>query len=121
MSSRELIGLRDLVLLDGNVHFRINGFTKAPSQDKVTLLVEGGTVTFGEDGIVDATGSVIDSFYAVLGSGDDDDSQRKLYQAGGLCEWGCYKNYIDDSDDSYEWCVDNFCGGWKDKPEPLPI
>ena len=39
MSTSELIGLRDLVLFDGNVHFRINGFTKAPSQDKVTLLV----------------------------------------------------------------------------------
>lgn len=90
MSTRELVGLRDLVLFDGNVHFRIKGFTRAPSRDRVTLLVEGGTVSFNEDGIVDETGTVVDSFSTVISLGGEagDESQRKL---GGDCESDCHK------------------------------
>lgn len=120
MSTRELVGLRDLILLDGNVHFRIKGFTKAPSQDKVTLLVEGGTVTFGENGIVDATGSVMDSYSMVLGSGAGDESQRELSSRAGVqsqrklplsCEFGCWiEHQVDSSCGICWWLCNEDCG-----------
>ena len=57
MTSLQLKAVKKLVLplTNGDVEFDVKGFAK--SGDKVLMIVEGGTITFDQEGISDSTGS----------------------------------------------------------------
>ena len=56
LTTSQLIDANKIVLMDGNINFDIKGFSKSPSGDQLMLNVEGGTITYDMDGIMDATG-----------------------------------------------------------------
>ncbi|OEU18068.1 hypothetical protein FRACYDRAFT_238501 [Fragilariopsis cylindrus CCMP1102] len=62
MSNDELNVLKVILLTDGNVKFQIKGYARSMNTDnddddqRVKLLVEGGTITYDNAGIVSATG-----------------------------------------------------------------
>jgi len=47
-----------LIFNDGDVKLNVQGYARDSLNDLVVLLVQGGTVTFGANGIVDSTGDV---------------------------------------------------------------
>ena len=89
MTNEELGNIRDIVLLGGDLQFQVKGFVRHPSSSaasgvasdgkKVALLVEGGTITFGEDGMVGATGDALS--FIDIASGVTDTSASD--EAGG--------------------------------------
>ena len=61
MSNEELNVLKVILLTDGDVKFQIKGYARSMNTDndddqQVKLLVEGGTITYDNAGIVSATG-----------------------------------------------------------------
>lgn len=52
----ELIALKQIILGDGAVKFEVKGYARSPETNQVGLIVEGGSLLFGEEGIVSATG-----------------------------------------------------------------
>jgi len=94
MTNDELDALKDIVLSDGDVKFRINGYARAPAANDdgvsggVKLLVDSGTITYGPDGyIVDSTGNAQELLrYAYppdYDDVDDDQQRRKLASSCG--------------------------------------
>jgi len=67
MSNEELLNLKELILLDGDLRFVIKGHARDSINDTVVLLVEGGTITFGRDHLVSSTGSAKMLFEAIFG------------------------------------------------------
>jgi len=55
MTNQELLAMKELILMDGAIQFNVKGYSKSHSGDKVIMIVEGGTITFDEEGILDAT------------------------------------------------------------------
>jgi hypothetical protein len=58
LDNEELDRLTVLVFNDGDVKLNVQGYARDSVNDLVVLLVQGGTVTFGANGIVDSTGDV---------------------------------------------------------------
>ena len=56
MSNQQLSELKYITINKGNLKFYVNGHARDRLQDRVTLLVEGGTITYDKRYIVDATG-----------------------------------------------------------------
>jgi len=52
----ELIALKQLILGGGAVKFEVKGYARSSETNQVGLIVEGGSLLFGEEGIVSATG-----------------------------------------------------------------
>lgn len=56
MTPQQLSRLDVLVIFDGEIQFDVTGYARKPNDDKVILLVNGGTITWDSEGITDATG-----------------------------------------------------------------
>jgi len=61
LSNQELDNLIDFRLTGGDVKFQVKGYARSTGDDaaavkEVMLLVEGGTITYDPEGIIDATG-----------------------------------------------------------------
>jgi len=67
MSNEELINLKELILLEGDLRFVVKGHARDSVNDTVVLIVEGGTITFGRDHLVSSTGSAKMVFEAIYG------------------------------------------------------
>lgn len=50
----EMEGVKKIVLHDGAISFHVKGFSKG--ENATVVLVEGGTLTFGNEGLIDTTG-----------------------------------------------------------------
>mmetsp|Transcript_24361 Transcript_24361/g.57916 ORF Transcript_24361/g.57916 Transcript_24361/m.57916 type:complete len:288 (+) Transcript_24361:503-1366(+) len=68
LTNDELGNLKHIVLFGGDLQFQVKGFVRhqssttlgdADDEKKVALLVEGGTITYGKDGMVGATGDAL--------------------------------------------------------------
>jgi len=63
MSNDELKVLKEIILDEGNVKFQVKGYGRGFSDESsdpiVNLIVEGGTLTWDEFGIVDASGDAV--------------------------------------------------------------
>jgi len=56
MTPQQLSHLKTFALLDGGIKFDVTGYARTPNDDKIILLVNGGTITWDNEGITDATG-----------------------------------------------------------------
>jgi len=69
MSNDELNALKEILLDDGNVKFLVKGYGRGynnaadESDPLVHLIVEGGTLTWDTEGIVDATGDAVEMIF----------------------------------------------------------
>merc|ERR1719384_992891 len=61
-------------MMGGRVRFNVKGSARSPAGDRVVLLVEGGTLTFDDFGIADATGDA--RSLLVAGGFDENDLGR---------------------------------------------
>jgi len=57
MKNDDLSALTDLILSEGAVELSVKGYSRSLVKNQVTFLVEGGTVLYGADGYVSATGT----------------------------------------------------------------
>lgn len=55
MSTAQLGRIKMIELLDGTVNFHVKGFVKPSSREEIILIINGGTITYGPEGIADAT------------------------------------------------------------------
>jgi len=76
--------LQTVIFEDGSASFDVKGFSKSDETGEVMLLVMGGTLTFDDTGLTDATGDakllLFHKFGGKLDAGDD--GQRKLRSPG---------------------------------------
>mmetsp|Transcript_45235 Transcript_45235/g.50342 ORF Transcript_45235/g.50342 Transcript_45235/m.50342 type:complete len:279 (+) Transcript_45235:189-1025(+) len=94
MSNEDLNALKALVLTKGDVKFQVKGYSRSGSIDgnQVMLLVEGGTITFDPEGIMDATGDAEDLLVFAYGEfteeevvtdGSTEGTGRRARERGG--------------------------------------
>jgi len=57
MTNGELDILKAILLGNGGVKFQVKGYARKGGSDEVSVLVEGGTITYDSKGIKDATGN----------------------------------------------------------------
>lgn len=79
MTVQQLSHLTTIVLLDGGIKFDVTGYARTPNDDKVILLVNGGTITWDSEGVTDATGDARYLLDAVFDVQDVSSDGRKLY------------------------------------------
>lgn len=111
MTSLQLLHLKTLVLLDNGIKFDVTGYAKAPNDDKVILMVNGGTITWENEGITDATGDARYLLDAVFGVEDESDASsggRKLFGIpskywGIDPRYGFYMDGYDPRSGGYLW------------------
>lgn len=106
MSNEELHALKELILDHGNLLFSVKGHARDPVSGNIILLVEGGTITLDDDGIVDAHGDAKILLETAFGSlleqnvAGNDGNKRRLEVLGNLpitvarmpwflCPYGC--------------------------------
>jgi len=86
LSNKELDGLVNLIPTQGDVKFQVKGYSRSGTIDgnQVMLLVEGGTITYDPEGIMDATGDAEDllvfaygEFIEELGEPDEHGGRRE--------------------------------------------
>lgn len=79
LSNKELGLLEEVVLEDGDLRFVVKGYSRDPfdAEKKVILLIEGGTVTYDEEGILEATGNAKLALEAVYGLDAFDEEGRR--------------------------------------------
>ena len=56
MKPDELDVLHEIRLDNGSIKFLVKGYAKSLKKNQVTLIVEGGSLIYGEEGLVAATG-----------------------------------------------------------------
>merc|ERR1711937_289951 len=56
LSNDDLSNLTDLYFSEGDISFVVKGHARDIQGETVQILVEGGTITYDKDGIIDATG-----------------------------------------------------------------
>jgi len=71
MENDELSALTDIILSEGAVELSVKGYSRSLVKNQVTFLVEGGTVLYGADGYVSATGTA-DTLLAFAAYSEDD-------------------------------------------------
>ena len=70
LETHELDVLQEISLADGLIKFHVTGYAKSLPKNQVTLLVDGGSLIYGEEGLVSATGMAETMFHFV----DPDDT-----------------------------------------------
>ena len=93
MPNGNLIVLKEVILAEGDVRFMVKGHARDMLTGNVLLLVEGGTLTYDSNGIVDASGVARTLLEAAFGSDafdgedwDDSEGRRRLDSGCGLAE-----------------------------------
>merc|ERR1712238_525180 len=56
MTDKELKVLKHVILDGGSIEFAVRGYARVVEDNQVALIVEGGTLLYGEEGLVNATG-----------------------------------------------------------------
>jgi len=56
LSNEKLTNIEDLVFSNGDISFKVKGHARDIPGETVQILVEGGTILYDKDGIIDATG-----------------------------------------------------------------
>lgn len=56
MTTNELDVLNEIILDNGSIKFHVKGYAKSLEKNQVALIVEGGSLIYGEEGLVAATG-----------------------------------------------------------------
>jgi len=56
MNTKELDALNEISLDNGSMKFQVKGYAKSVEKNQVALLVEGGSLIYGQEGLVAATG-----------------------------------------------------------------
>ena len=56
MTNEELKVLKHVILDGGSIEFAVRGYARSVENNQVGLIVEGGSLFFGEEGLVNATG-----------------------------------------------------------------
>jgi len=77
MDASQLMNVKKVILLDGEMQFDVMGYAKSSAGDQVMMIVQGGTVTFDKEGISNATDSAKLLIDLALDTTDSDD-RRKL-------------------------------------------
>merc|ERR1711933_267254 len=85
MSNEQLRTLKEIYLEEGSLRFQVKGHAR-DSNDNVILLVEGGSITYDSDGIIDVRGDAKYMFEAMYGPLDD--NKRKLQYS--VCNFGAF-------------------------------
>jgi len=70
MDNEFLDDIEEISLKDGDVKFVVKGYARDFRNNEVVLLVEGGTLTYGDSGIVGMTGTAKDLVGTTIGFGD---------------------------------------------------
>jgi hypothetical protein len=82
-SNEQLASLKELLINDGEMRYVVKGHARDPVNADVILLVEGGTLRYGDEGLIGATGdalTLIETHYNTdLKSADGRDGQRELF------------------------------------------
>jgi len=65
METEQLDVLQKISLDDGAIKFQVTGYAKSLPKNQVTLLVDGGSLIYGEEGLVAATGKAETMFHFV--------------------------------------------------------
>jgi hypothetical protein len=88
LSNKELGNLKQIVLEDGDLRFVVKGYSRDPfdAEKKVIVLIEGGTITYDTDGILEATGNAKLALEALYGLDIFDDEGRRLAGLVGIGE-----------------------------------
>jgi len=87
MSNTALSRLREIILADGDIRFSVKGHARNANDD-VILLVEGGTITFNDEGIVDVRGDAKFILEAVYGLPEVDSGGGRGLGTPVTCEIG---------------------------------
>ena len=80
MSDEQLINLREIILEEGSIRFQVRGHVRDSKTDDVILMVEGGTITFDEEGVYDARGDaryVLETVYGPIPTTHVHGTQRR--------------------------------------------
>ena len=56
MTNKELKVLKHVILDGGSIEFAVRGYARSVENNQVGLIVEGGSLLYGEEGLVNATG-----------------------------------------------------------------
>ena len=89
MSDVELRNLKEVILEEGSVRFVVKGHARDILNDYVILLVEGGSISFDAEGIVDARGDAKYILETVYGPRSIvHGTQRSLYVTCGSFYYG---------------------------------
>jgi len=65
MNTNELDALDEISLDNGSMKFQVKGYAKSVEKNQVALLVEGGSLIYGQEGLVAATGMAETMFNVV--------------------------------------------------------
>jgi len=87
MENDDLSALTDIILSKGAVELSVKGYSRSLVKNQVTFLVEGGTVLYGADGYVSATGTAATLLAFAAYSEDDinatsSEGVRRLQEGG---------------------------------------
>merc|ERR1711935_416386 len=92
MSDEQLRNLKEILLEEGSLRFVIKGHARDALNDYVILLVEGGTLSFDDEGIVDARGEakyILETVYGPRSTVHG--TQRSLWVTCGGNIWAVSK------------------------------
>jgi hypothetical protein len=78
LSNDELGALKQIVLADGDIRFVVKGYSRDPFGTEVMILIEGGSIVYDKDGIIEANGFAKTAFEAAYGVDVFDDADRNL-------------------------------------------
>mmetsp|Transcript_54568 Transcript_54568/g.61774 ORF Transcript_54568/g.61774 Transcript_54568/m.61774 type:complete len:241 (+) Transcript_54568:82-804(+) len=73
MKVNELDALYEIRVDNGSIKFQVKGYAKSLKKNQVTLIVEGGTLIFGNDGLVSVTGTAETMFDFVSSVSEEGD------------------------------------------------
>mmetsp|Transcript_3617 Transcript_3617/g.3922 ORF Transcript_3617/g.3922 Transcript_3617/m.3922 type:complete len:224 (+) Transcript_3617:84-755(+) len=83
MKVNELDALYEIRLDNGLIKFQVKGYANSLEKNQVTLIVEGGTLIFGNDGLVSVTGTAETMFNFVSSVSEEGRKSIRHLQQGG--------------------------------------
>jgi len=86
MPTYDLDVLREISLDNGSIKFQVKGYAKSLENKQVTLIVEGGSLLYDDEGLVAATGmaeTMLDFVYP----NDVDEEGRRLFNVEPMPSW----------------------------------
>jgi len=108
MENDDLSAVSDIILGDGAVELSIKGYSRSLVKNQVTFLVDGGTVLYGTDGYVSATGTA-ETLLAFAAYSDDDNATSSDEGVRRLQGENPYNKCGSDSDCVFPKLCDGFC------------
>ena len=93
MSDEQLSHIREINLEEGSLRFMVKGHARDPLNDWVILIVEGGTLSFDTEGIVDARGDaeyILEIVYGTRGRFVHGTQRSLYYTCGASVTIGSY-------------------------------